>query len=677
MLKPERKDFRLAYFEEGKRFIESVFPDEASQQQDVDALCGRFFEVLTGNQYRVCGLCSESATSSSPPAPVPWSKSEATESKFVTLIVPPVQTTRLQDIISFSAVLQDLDENTKPVGVECKHEAPTIFEKTGYGLSHDSGIGTIILNTALQFDKYSQKRLKCEEGKVSITSLSVRFPKINDSNILGSIFALCLRSSKNGSSKSGHYVPLVLCPDGSSKLFGSGGFFRLFCKIDTDAILKQGFLPTKCETSLEADCSNSKGPKFSFRLLFTQHGVVQVDKNILEILAEPIPDPGSDAACEKSDSESMALFDSSIAPDSKDCRLRGHSGKRLCPKGCLNLVLKCLVCDELSKEGHFCPNLHFVCASCFKQHVTIEHCAKNNHEIRCVLFRTDLGGCEHKVSFQEAISLGVIYPDGKVGSPEVYSKFATVVSDTDSEIDADSPFDVLLQKLRSHCPRCGQIWTTPEDGDCAAVTCGRKDCGISFCGYCSGSEHNYKEEFSLAEAHIHVKGCLYNFKQGVYHPPITVESKTDFGLFEALGFQSKVLGLCEWLLTLEYDLAIDLIDKYRVTPSANRDKAHELLEPMLTLLGEIQIPGVFSSREEWISRLLRAREAFMQELLSQQAVVYATIQNARPAQARPAQNPAPGGVAPFRAVSRTAHYLRFNDTIFFSMVLTHLYVVSK
>ena len=476
-------------------------------------------------------------------------------------------------------------------------------------------------------------RLKCEEGKVSITSLSVRFPKINDSNILGSIFALCLRSSKNGNSKSGHYVPLVLCPDGTSKLFGGGGFSRLFGKNETDAILRQGFLPTICETSQEANCSNPKGHKFFFRLLFTQHGVVQVDTNISDILAEPIPDPGSDAVCElegvqKPGSESMALFDSGIAPDSMACRLRGHSRKRLCPKGCLTLVLKCLVCNDYSKDGHFCPSLHFVCASCFLQHFKNEYCAKNDFAIRCVLFAKDLGSCEHKASLEEALSLRVIYPDGKLGSREMYSKFLTEVSDTESEIDADSPFEVFLQKLRSHCPRCGQIWTTPEDGDCAAVTCGRSGCGISFCGYCSGSEHNHKDEFTLEKAHMHVKGCMYNFKQGVYHPPITVGSKTDFSLFEALVFQSKVFDLCDWLLTLECNDAIALIEKYRETPSANRDKVHVLLEPMLTLIGEIQVPGVYSSREEWMPLLLRARETFMQELLSQQAVVYATIQNA-------------------------------------------------
>ena len=626
MVHPDRKDFARSYFAEGASFIEKLFPGQAEQQQDVDTLCEWLSQSLTSNQFRTCMDCYNSAISNTPSTPVKWSHFERNQNGFFPLIVPPNVTTTLGDILRNSQTLRTLEAGTR--GEPCTHQEPTIIEKTACELN-GAGFGVLHLNFAQAWEK-TGKKIRFEEGLVSVPSnLTVHFQKLDGTLFAGEIIGALYRSSaKRTDSRydSGHYVSLVVLPDRSSKLFGNGGRVRFFSKPETVDIFEQGFLPIKCETSSKAEHDSKKGEKFLVRILFTKHGTIPVDQKISDILEEPIPE----AEPEPEDESGLQSFPVVEAPsnrlpaDSLRCRRRGHSDKRLCPEGCLILTLNCCVCFAESKEGHFCSALHFVCPECFEKHLKNEYNPINNHQIRCVLFPPNLAGCTFKVGFDEAISQRVIFSDGRLGSPESFKKYA-VPLDSESKAEEgenENLFVMFLRILHNACPRCGQIWSTPESGDCAAVTCAKVGCGINFCGYCNGSQHDHAAEFTRDDAHRHVKECPFNPKPGLYHPPVTVDQKTDNSIFEAVNFLSKVMELCDWLKTLSSDVAIELVERWRTTPTASREIAHYCLDPTLDMLKEIQILEMYDCGDARTLALLQCRQRCFNMIQTQQSAVY-------------------------------------------------------
>ena len=632
MVHPDRKDFARSYFAEGARFIETLFPGQAEQQQDVDALCEWLTQSLTSNQYRTCMDCYNSAISNTPPTPVEWSHFVRNQNRFVTLIVPPSVKTPLGEILRNSQSVRTLEAGTR--GEACTHQEPTIIEKTACELT-GPGFGVLHFNFAQAWEK-NGKKIRLEDGLVSVPSnLTVHFQKLDGSYFAGEVIGALFRSSgkRSGSSyNSGHYVSLVILPDRTSKLFGNGGRVRFFSVCETAGIFGQGFLPIKCETSSKATHDWTKGAKFLVRILFTKHGIIPVDQKISTILEEPIPEAEPEPEpIPESGLQSFPVVEvppNTLPADSPRCRRRGHSDKRLCPEGCLILTLNCCVCLADSTRGHFCSNFHFVCSSCFQKHVINENNAGTKNQIRCVLFPQNLAGCSFKVGWEEATCQRVIFADGRLGCPETYKMFAPPpVESSESEAeegeDDEKLFANFLRILRNECPRCGQIWSTPENGDCAAVTCGKKTCGINFCGYCNGSQHNHRTEVTREDAHRHVKECPFNPKPGLYHPPVTVEQKTDFSLLEAINFLSKLTELCDWLKKLPCDKAIGLVERWRTTPTASRENAHYCLDRTLNMLKEIQLLESFDSSETWTIALLRCRQEFFEQVQSQQAAVYA------------------------------------------------------
>lgn len=619
MLHPSREDFKDLYFQEGYNFIATLFPGK-EQQQDADAACAYIVQSLKSNQFRVCRLCFNDAVSNDPPARVRWSHSAETQSDGATLIVPPTSTVPLQEIIDKSTRVQMLEAR---LDTPCQHPEPVICEKTAFELDVSGGVGVLYLNFLTEHDAESGKKVKLEEGKVSLVHpFTVSLQKINGAYFEVRVIGVLYRSSSRGHDN-GHYITVVLFPDNSSRLLGNGLRIRDFSPKETAAILKQGFLPTKCETSLTADPTRlrPKDNKFLVRAIFTNSGPIQVDQTILDILEEPIPDePEPESKSEPQiESDPVEALPNSLAPDSLECRRRGHSKKRKCNGGCLIFPLYCLVCMDNKKDGSFCCNLHFVCSDCYKNHIRAEKNALNNFQIRCVGFNN---GCTYVVDEDTAKTKNIIYYDGRLGSPETFKMFTIVESESEpEELISEDLFVIFSQKVQPKCPRCKQVWSTPEDGDCAAVTCGKIGCGINFCGYCSGAEHN-TTEVSREQAHNHVKHCPFNFRQGVYHPPVSTDGKTDFGIFEAVHFQSTILELCAWLKTLQSEVAVDLVVKYGDTPTANRGRAHYCLDSTLNMLKVIQIDEAYSRREEWTTALLKCREDFMQQVLSRQAAIY-------------------------------------------------------
>lgn len=624
MVHPDRKDFARSYFAEGASFIEILFPGQQEQQQDVDILCEWLTQSLTSNQFRTCIDCHNSAISNTPPIPVKWSHFERNQNGFVTLIVPPSVTTPLGDILRNSQSVRTLEEGTR--GEQCTHQEPTFIEKTACELK-SAGFGVLHLNFQQAWEK-NGKKIRFEEGLVSVPpNLTVHFQKLDGTLFAGEIIGVLYRSSaKRGDSYSaGHYVSLVVLPDRTSKLFGNGGHVRFFSMPETVGIFGQGFLPVKCETSSTAEHDSQKGAKFLVRMLFTKHGIIPVDPRISDILEEAIPEAEPE---DESGLQSFPVVEAppnSLPADSPRCRRRCHSDKRPCPEGCLILTLNCCVCSADSMEGHFCSNLHFVCSVCFEAHVKIENSAGTKNQIRCVLFPPNLAGCSFKVGFDEATNQRIIFPDGRLGCPVRYKKFAlSEESESEAEEDADEDlFTIFLRILRNECPRCGQIWSTPENGDCAAVTCGKAGCGINFCGYCDGLQHNHTAEFTREQAHGHVKECPFNPKPGIYHPPVTLDQKTDYSLFEAIKFQAKLTELCNWLKTLPCDDAVVLVERWRTTATASRENAHYLLEPTLEKLKEIQLLQDFDPSEARTRALLQCRQEFIGLVQSQQTAVYA------------------------------------------------------
>ena len=637
MLHPTREDLKRLYFQEGSNFIATLFPGK-EQQQDADAACAYIVQSLKTNQFRVCRFCFNAAANSDPPAPVRWSFDAETRSDGATLIVPPTSTALLQDIIDKSQREQFLQAR---LDTPCQHLDPAIIEKTAFELDGPGGVGVFVLNFLTEHDAESGKKVKLEEGKVSLVHpFTVSLKKINGAFFEVRVIGVLYRSSSR-SHDNGHYITVVLLPDNTSRLFGNGLRIRDFTLKQTADILKQGFLPTKCETSSTADPTrlSPKGNKFLVRAIFTNSGPIPVDQTISDILQEPIPDEPEPESKSEPQIESVPgeTLPNSLAPDSTECRRRCHSVRRLCPGGCFILTLLCSVCGDNGKDGSYCTNRHFTCSDCFAKHMKAQHNELNGHQIKCPLFPTALGGCDSKVSYEDAI-MRVIHSDGRLGHPSLYAKFAIGRSESDSDpepsnsIDpegTDDPlsdplsdhFETFLRLLMNKCPRCGQAWSTPENGECAAVTCAKTTCCINFCGYCSGEKHDHAKEVTQLEAHTHVKNCPFNCNKGLFHPPTTEDGKTDFALFEAICFQAKAVALCEWLLTLDYTDAIELVDRYSTTATASRAAVHYCLLPTLERIKEIQILDEYKNRAAWIGALRKSFEDFEQQVLSQQVVV--------------------------------------------------------